>query len=142
MARKRKAKRTTHRRRRTSIGAVGGMATEILGVTAGAVVAGKLISMLSSKVDSKIAAAGAVALGVFLPKFVKSPMIKGVANGMIAVGGQRLVANFLPALGATDDVVLVSGYDEIGGLDQIGYGSDLNAVNGSDISEINGYDEY
>lgn len=143
MARKRKAKVTRRRSTRRSMGAVGaGMASDILSVTAGAVIAQKVVSMLSGRLDAKIASAVPVAIGVFLPKFVKNPMAKGVANGMIAVGGQKLVASFLPALGATDDVVLVSGLDEIGALDQIGYGSDISEINGTDISEINGYDEY
>jgi hypothetical protein len=48
----------------------------------------------------------------------------------------------LPALGETDDVVLVSGLDEIGEIDQIGYGSEISEINGMDISEINGSDEF
>jgi hypothetical protein len=125
------------------MGAVGAnMASEILSVTAGAVIASKVIQMVSGRLDAKIAAAVPVAVGVFLPKFVKNPMAKGIANGMIAVGGQRLVGSFLPALGETDDVVLVSGLDEIGEIDQIGYGSEISEINGTDISEINGFDEF
>jgi hypothetical protein len=143
MARRRKSKVVRRRTSRRSIGAVGAnMASEILSVTAGAVIASKVIQMVSGRLDAKIAAAVPVAVGVFLPKFVKNPMAKGIANGMIAVGGQRLVGSFLPALGETDDVVLVSGLDEIGEIDQIGYGSEISEINGTDISEINGFDEF
>ncbi len=143
MARRRKSKVVRRRTSRRSMGAVGAnMASEILSVTAGAVIASKVIQMVSGRLDAKIAAAVPVAVGVFLPKFVKNPMAKGIANGMIAVGGQRLVGSFLPALGETDDVVLVSGLDEIGEIDQIGYGSEISEINGTDISEINGFDEF
>lgn len=141
MARKKNKKKIVYRRPKRSIGAIGAeAATEILATTAGAVTAGKLITMLSGKMDGKIASAIPLVVGVVLPKFVKNPMVKGVAQGMIAVGGMKLVTNFLPALGASDDVVLVSGIDEIGALDQIG--ADIAEVNGMDINEVNGYDEY
>jgi hypothetical protein len=143
MARRKNKKVARRRTSRRSVGAVGAdMAQEILAVTAGAVIAGKVISLVGSKLDAKIAAVVPIAVGVFLPKFVKNSMVKGISNGMIAVGGQKLVSNFLPALGQTDDVVLVSGLDEIGALDQIGYGSEISEINGTDINEINGYDEY
>lgn len=141
MARKKNKNKNTYRRPKRSIGAVGAeMASEILATTAGAVVGVKMITMLSGKIDGKIASAIPLAVGVFLPKFVKNPMVKGVAQGMIAVGGMKLVTNLLPALGASDDVVLVSGVDEIGALDQIG--ADIAEVNGMDINEVNGIDEY
>jgi len=143
MARRRKSKVMRRRTSRRSMGAVGAnMASEILSVTAGAVIASKVIQMVSGRLDAKIAAAVPVAVGVFLPKFVKNPMAKGIANGMIAVGGQKLVGSFLPGLGQTDDVVLVSGLDEIGELDQIGMGNDISEINGMDISEVNGVDEF
>ena len=87
MARRRKSKVMRRRTSRRSMGAVGAnMASEILSVTAGAVIASKVIQMVSGRLDAKIAAAVPVAVGVFLPKFVKNPMAKGIANGMIAPG--------------------------------------------------------
>lgn len=144
---RRKQRKTTGRRysRRRSVGAVGGqMVMDIAGLTIGAVLArqvGKLVPTL----DSKIQAIGKIALGVALPNFIKTPIVKGIGNGMIAIGGAELIGGFVPGLGAADDVVLLSGIDEIGAMDEIGMidqiGGDVNAVNG-DISEVNGFDEF
>jgi hypothetical protein len=144
MAKKRKAavKRRSTRRRSRSMGAVGaGMLMDIAGVVAGAVIAKQLNKVL--KFDAKILAAGKIALGVMLPKFVKNPLINGIGQGMIAIGGTELVGSFIPALGATDDVVMLSGdfdTDMMSGLDTIG--ADISEVNGFDVAEVNGYDEY
>lgn len=155
MARRRtknKPKRRSYRRS-GSMGAVAGnLLTTIGGIAAGAIVAKQLNKML--KFDAKILAAGKVALGVALPKFIKSPLMNSVGNGMIAVGATELVGAFVPSLGAADDVVLLSGLDEIGefdevsGLDEIGELDEISGldeiseVNGySEISEVNGYDE-
>jgi len=145
MARRRKvAKKTSYRRRsKRSMGAVGsGMLMDIAGVVAGAVIAKQLNKVL--KFDAKILAAGKIALGVMLPKFVKNPLINGVGQGMIAIGGTELVGSFIPALGQTDDIVMLSGmddFDTMSGLDTIG--EDISEVNGfSDIAEVNGFDEF
>ena len=153
MARRRtknKPKRRSYRRS-SSMGAVAGnLLTTIGGIAAGAIVAKQLNKML--KFDAKILAAGKVALGVALPKFIKNPLMTSVGSGMIAVGATELVGAFVPSLGAADDVVLLSGLDEMGGLDEIGEYSelsgldvmngDISEVNGyGDISEVNGYDE-
>lgn len=148
MAKRRKAKKSTSRRysRRKSIGAVsGGLVMDIAGVTVGAIIA-KQVGKLLPNLNPKVAAAGKVALGVALPMFVKSPIMKSIGNGMLAVGGVELVGSFVPALAGDDDVVLLSGLDEIGGmdiseingLDEIG---GMDEIGGSDISEINGFDE-
>jgi hypothetical protein len=155
MARRRtknKPKRRSYRRS-SSMGAVAGnLLTTIGGIAAGAIVAKQLNKML--KFDAKILAAGKVALGVALPRFIKSPLMTSVGSGMIAVGATELVGAFVPALGQADDVVLLSGLDEIGeldemsGLDEIGELDEMSGldeiseVNGySDISEVNGLDE-
>ena len=121
MARRRtknKPKRRSYRRS-SSMGAVAGnLLTTIGGIAAGAIVAKQLNKML--KFDAKILAAGNVALGVALPRFIKSPLMSSVGSGMIAVGATELVGSFVPALAGTDDVVLLSGLDEIGELDEIG----------------------
>lgn len=148
---RRKAKKTVKRRssRRRSMGAVGAnMLMEIGGIVAGAVVAKQLNKML--KFDAKILAAGKVVAGVMLPKFVKNPLMAGIGQGMIAIGGTELVGSFVPSLGAADDVVLLSGdmdYDMMSGMDEIGeidtIGDDVSEVNGfDDVAEVNGYDEY
>lgn len=135
MAKKRKAKKSTRTYRRRGIGAAGsGMVMEVAGVTAGALLAkqvGKLLPNLNSTLKSAIT----VAVGVALPKFVKSPIMNAVGSGMVAVGGADLVTGFVPSLGAEDDVVLISGTDisEMNGLDEIG--------GAGEISELNGIDE-
>jgi len=62
-----------------------------------------------------------------------------VGQGMIAVGESSLVGGLVPALGATDEVLILSGVDEISevnGIDEIG-ADDINEVNGVDeIGEI------
>jgi hypothetical protein len=141
----------------SSMGAVAGnLLTTVGGIAAGAIVAKQLNKIL--KFDAKILAAGKVALGVALPRFIKNPLMTSVGQGMIAVGATELVGAFVPSLGAADDVVLLSGldemgaYDEMGGLDEIGeynelsgldvMNGDISEVNGySDISEVNGLDE-
>ena len=143
MARRRtknKPKRRSYRRS-SSMGAVAGnLLTTIGGIAAGAIVAKQLNKML--KFDAKILAAGKVALGVALPKFIKSPLMTSVGSGMIAVGATELVGAFVPALGQADDVVLLSGLDEIGELDEMSGLDEISEVNGySDISEVNGLDE-
>jgi hypothetical protein len=120
------------------MGAVAGnLLTTIGGIAAGAIVAKQLNKML--KFDAKILAAGKVALGVALPRFIKSPLMASVGSGMIAVGAAELVGSFVPALAGTDDVVLLSGLDEIGELDEIGMLDEMNGMN--DISEVNGYSD-
>ena len=140
MARRRtknKPKRRSYRRS-SSMGAVAGnLLTTIGGIAAGAIVAKQLNKML--KFDAKILAAGKVALGVALPKFIKSPLMTSVGSGMIAVGATELVGSFVPALAGTDDVVLLSGLDEIGELDEIGMLDEMNGLD--DISEVNGLDD-
>jgi hypothetical protein len=129
------------------MGAVAGnLLTTIGGIAAGAIVAKQLNKML--KFDAKILAAGKVALGVALPRFIKSPLMTSVGSGMIAVGATELVGSFVPALAGTDDVVLLSGLDEIGELDEIGMLDEMNGMNDisevnglNDISEVNGLDE-
>ena len=155
MARRKKSKRPSgrsYKRRSSSMGAVAGdMLMTIGGLAAGAIAAKQLNKIL--KFDAKILAAGKVALGIVLPKVVKNPFINSVGNGMIAVGATELVGAFVPALGAADDVILLSGlddelggFDELSGLDEIG-AMDISEVNGldeigaMDISEVNGFDE-
>jgi len=117
----------------TGAGKAGSMITQILGITAGAIVAKKVDTFLP-KLDANIRNAAKVALGVALPMFVKSPLMASVGQGMIAVGASSLVGGLVPALGATDEVLVLSGLDEISeinGLDEIG-SDEINEVNGLD----------
>jgi hypothetical protein len=133
---KRKKTKSTYRRSRRSLGAAsGGMLTEIGGLAAGAILAKQLNKML--KFDARVLAAGKVVLGVALPKMVKTPIIKSVGQGMIAVGATELVGSFVPALAGADDVVVLNGLDEIGEFDEIGGSMDISEVNGLDeIGEV------
>jgi hypothetical protein len=147
MARRKKSNKPKRRttRRSSSMGAVAGnVLMTVGGLAAGAIVAKQLNKVL--KFDAKILAAGKVALGIALPKFIKSPIMSSVGNGMIAVGATELIGSFVPMLAGTDDVVLLSGLDEIGEFDELSgvdvMNGDINEVNGySDISEVNGLDE-
>lgn len=141
MARRRKTTKPRRRsyKRRSSMGAVASdLLMTVVGVGAGAVVARQVDKVL--KFDTKINSAIKVAAGIALPKFVKTPLVSNIGLGMIAVGAADLVGAFVPALGAApDDVLVISGMDELGGLDMIG--EDIAEVNGLDISTVNGQDD-
>ena len=131
---KRRKKPTAPRRRSRRMGAAStGMLAEIGGIAAGAILAKQLNKML--KFDTRILAAGKIVLGVALPKFAKTPMVKSIGQGMIAVGATELVGSFVPALAGADDVIVLNGMDEIGAME-------INEINGmNEISEVNGLDE-
>jgi len=96
MARRKKAhkKAAHHRRRRHGMGAMGSTANTALYAIAGAAAAQLLGKVLPATLDDKIKAAAPVAIGFFLPKFVKGPAGQGLSAGMIAVGGLKLVQSF------------------------------------------------
>ena len=81
------------RRRMSGIGAVGSTAMSVAYTIAGGVAAQLVASKLPIAND-KIKAAIPVALGLVLPRFVKGAAGQGLANGMIAVGGIKLVQSF------------------------------------------------
>ena len=95
MARRKKASRKTSRRRRMSgIGAVGSMASSVLYAVAGGVMAGAVTKYLPASLNDKVKSAIPVAVGLFLPKFVKGNAGAGIGAGMVAVGGLKLVQSF------------------------------------------------
>ena len=139
MARKKKASRKTSRRRRMSgIGAVGSMASSVLYAVAGGVMAGAVVKYLPSTLNDKIKSAVPVAVGLFLPKFIKGNAGAGIGAGMVAVGGLKLFSSLAPNLGIGQidmpgyQVPAISGYNNAGltdsayltpaiaGLDEIG----------------------
>ena len=81
-------------RRMSGIGKVGGAATSVLYTVAGAAAAQLVGKVLPAGINAKITAAVPVAVGLFLPKFVKGPAGQGLAAGMIAVGGIKTYAIF------------------------------------------------
>lgn len=95
MRRRKAHKKASPRRRRMSgMGKVGGAASTLLYTVAGAAAAQLVGKVLPASVNDKIKAAVPVAVGLFLPKFVKGPAGQGLAAGMIAVGGLKLVQSF------------------------------------------------
>jgi len=108
MARRKKhAKKTHHRRRRSHMAGVPkGALTTILGITAGAVVGRMVAKKLLPSVDEKIKNAGVVVLGALvMPKVMKSELGRAIGNGMIASGGIGLAGSFLPAIAGTEDMI-------------------------------------
>jgi hypothetical protein len=94
MRRRKAAKKRSPRRRMSGIGKVGGAATTVLYTVAGAAAAQLVGKFLPAATNDKIKAAVPVAVGLFLPKFVKGAAGQGLAAGMIAVGGLKLVQSF------------------------------------------------
>jgi hypothetical protein len=150
MAKKRKKTRKAGRKRsrKTSMGAID--FSNILGVVAGAVVAGYLDKVIPDTLDNKIVAGGKIALGVALPMFVKSGSMKnilgGVGSGMIAVGSIDLLKEFGVLSGAMEDDMLEISLN--GDQDVLSGDDDINVINGDvlagdddDISVVNGYDD-
>ena len=141
MARRRKAARTKVVRRRkmgaSSAYKAGSLVAQVLGITVGAIAAKKVDALLPN-LNPNIRNAAKVVLGVALPMFVKVPLAASIGQGMIAVGASSLVGGLVPALGATDEVLVLSGIEDINavnGMDEIG--ADINEVNGVDeIGEI------
>ena len=84
----------------------GELMTIDLPVIAGGIGAG-LIKNLSKKISSneKIQAAAPLVLGIVLRR-MKSPEIKYVGLGMIAVGGRDLAGAFIPAIKGIEDMDL------------------------------------
>jgi hypothetical protein len=94
MRRRKAAKKSSRRRRMSGIGKVGGAASSVLYTVAGAAAAQLVGRFLPAATNDKIKAAVPVAVGLFLPKFVKGAAGQGLAAGMIAVGGLKLVQSF------------------------------------------------
>lgn len=99
-------KKVTHRRRSHRMSGVKGGIMSAVTVIAGAVAA----QLLSKSVDKMIPAttaagtrslidgAAPIALGLILPRFIKSELGKNLGTGMIAVGGLKLVSSQVSAL--------------------------------------------
>lgn len=124
--RKRSKKRISgvRRRRHSKMGGID--TTNILGVVAGAVVAGYLNKLVGNKVNDKVLAGGKVALGIALPMLFKSGntknIIAGVGSGMIAVGSVDLLKSFgalsgdfdIPVINGDFDIPVINGDEEFG----------------------------
>ena len=130
--RKRSKKRISGVRKRRSSKMGGIDTTNILGVVAGAVVAGYLNKLVGNKVNDKVLAGGKVALGIALPMLFKSGstknIISGVGSGMIAVGSVDLLKSFgalsgdfdIPVINGDFDIPVINGDDEMGADEEMG----------------------
>ena len=107
MRRRKAAKKSPRRRRMSGMGKVGGAASTVLYTVAGAAAAQLVGKFLPAATNDKIKAAVPVAVGLFLPKFVTGAAGQGLAAGMIAVGGLKLVQSFgvLNGIGAVSSNV-------------------------------------
>jgi len=97
MARRKKtSKKRVTRKRSKRMGAAGSTLTNALFTIAGGVAA-RFVSntingtKLNDSYKKYVASVAPIAVGIFLPKFIKSDMGKALGTGMIAVGGLGLV---------------------------------------------------
>jgi hypothetical protein len=94
--RKKHTKKVTRRRKSRKMGAAGSNMTNALFTIVGGVAA-RFVSntingtTLDASYKGYVAAAAPIAVGLFLPRFIKSDMGKALGTGMIAVGGLELV---------------------------------------------------
>lgn len=131
MARRRSHKKKHTRRRRHSMSGVGGGMTNVLAMVAGAV-AGRLVqNKLQDKVNPKLVAAGQIAAGIFLPKFVKNKFVAGIGTGMIVNGGVTLANQF----GVVSAISGMVGADEYS-LDYVSGTDSLNVIAGDESGDM------
>jgi hypothetical protein len=136
MPRRRKAKKTTHRRRRMSgMGklSTGHILSSVGGVLVGTAVAGILTKKLLASQSEMVQAIVPVALGVATPMFIKTEFGKFAGAGMIAVGGVKLLSKYgLAGIGedSIDVPVRISGDDN------------LSVIAGDDYAMAGGYSDY
>lgn len=100
-------------------GMAGGM-TSILSMVAGAVMGKVLSTKLADKVPTKFLAAGQIAAGIFLPKFVKNKFVAGIGTGMIINGAVTGLQSF----------GVISAINGMVGADEISY--DYDTMSGTD----------
>ena len=119
MARRKKSKvgKVHHRRRPSNrMAGVKGTVMSSAGLVAGAIAGNYVKQALGDKLTvggKDLSGVAVLALGMFGPRFVKSPMLKSVFDGMIVSGGVTTLATFVPSLP-------INGLDAIGQVDQIG----------------------
>lgn len=146
MARRKKRKVSSRRRRSRGMGAVGTGMTQILGLLAGAVAGRMLRSRVLPNVDAKFKSLGEVAVGVALPRFVKNDFVKAMGAGMIVDGGTSALSSFgiLSGIGADDASVEFIGADDIetiSGVEETISGSDsIQTIAGMD-DEIGAFED-
>jgi len=130
MARKKRTKKRMSGVRRRMSGIKSGIDMQnILGVVAGAVVAGYVNKLIPATMNDKIVSGGKIALGLAIPKFLKGSLGAGIGSGMVAIGSVDLLKSF-GALSGDFDIPVING-DVLAG----------DVLAGDDIPVINGLDD-
>lgn len=104
-----KVGKPSRRRRSSKVGAIN--VIEPLGLLAGAIAGNFIKKTIGDKLTVQgkdLSGVAVAAAGVFLPKFVKSPIMKSVGNGMLVSGGLSAIQTFVPSFP-------INGIDMIGG---------------------------
>jgi hypothetical protein len=97
---------------------VGGDMTHVLAMVAGAI-AGRMVQNKFGGTNPKVVAAGQIAAGIFLPKFIKNKFVAGIGTGMVVNGGVTLANQFgvvsaIAGIGASDySLDYVAGTDNL-----------------------------
>lgn len=104
----RKKRRSAAPRRRRKMGAIGGKKLDVMaavGTIAGAVAGRYLVKAVNvGNVKPALKNAAVVAIGLFLPKFVKGATGAAVGAGMVAAGGIGIASEFLPKIAGMEDM--------------------------------------
>jgi len=96
---------------------VGGDMTHVLAMVAGAI-AGRMVQNKFGGTNPKVVAAGQIAAGIFLPKFIKNKFVAGIGTGMVVNGGVTLASQFgvvsaIAGIGADYSLDYVAGTDNL-----------------------------
>ena len=142
MAKRKKKKSYSRRRRMSGVGATANIMDSVA-VIGGAAAAGLLTQKLFPTLDTKIKNAAVIALGIFAaPKLVKGSVGNALGMGMVAAGGLGLLKNFNVISGVDDVIeipVSVNGIDDnisvISGDDTVMAGDDNLSVLAGDDEE-------
>jgi hypothetical protein len=143
---KRKTKRSGTRRRRVSgVGALNAqnLLTTIGATLGGVVAAGYLNKLALSGRSNTIQAAVPIAVGLFLPKFVKGTMGQFAGAGFIAYGGTKFLQNmglaglgdvmdFPVSISGDGDVSVIAGPDDFA---MAGDGYGVSVLAGDDLMD-------
>jgi len=149
-----KKKHTTRRRRHSAMSGVGGDMTQVLAMVAGAI-AGRMVQNKFGGTNPKVVAAGQIAAGIFLPKFIKNKFVAGIGTGMVVNGGVTLASQFgvvsaIAGIGADYSLDYVAGTDNLsilaGGVGVTDQGImtgdvDRLSVLAGDMEDMSGMDE-
>jgi len=112
-----KKRHTSRRRRHSAMSGVGGDMTHVLAMVAGAI-AGRMVQNKFGGTNPKVVAAGQIAAGIFLPKFIKNKFVAGIGTGMVVNGGVTLASQFgvvsaIAGIGADYSLDYVAGTDNL-----------------------------